>query len=122
MSWSKEENNRFEQALAEYYEDDDSPGVWQLVAQAVGGGKTADDAWQHYQELHGDIHDMDASERTTRRRHLYRQQHQHQHGADANRRNDRRRSNGGEGSSRNSNNNSRGNNNNRYVRIRLPAI
>jgi len=127
MSWSDNENGRFEQALADI--EADHPGRWQLVAEAVGGGRTADDVWRHYLKLEGDTADMGASNRAARRRQQYRrnrgQQHQqqHQHGADANgtaannsRSNDRRRRNGGGASSSNSNNNSRANNN-RYVRL-----
>ncbi|CAD6335157.1 unnamed protein product [Miscanthus lutarioriparius] len=126
MSWSDNENGRFEQALADI--EADHPGRWQLVAEAVGGGRTADDVWRHYLKLEGDTADMGASNRAARRRQQYRrnrgqQQQQHQHGADANgtaannsRSNDRRRRNGGGASSSNSNNNSRANNN-RYVRL-----
>ena len=69
MSWSDNENGRFEQALADI--EADHPGRWQLVAEAVGGGRTADDVWRHYLKLEGDTDDMGASNRAARRRQQY---------------------------------------------------
>ncbi|CAN6286122.1 unnamed protein product [Urochloa humidicola] len=106
--WSRSENDRFERAVAIYEEG--TPGRWELVAAAVGGGKTVDDVIAHYALLEHEIRNMEAEH--------YRQQ-QHQHAANANpnnanaNANNRNHPNGNgnvNGTANNSNNNRRGSN------------
>nr|WLQ69654.1 MYB protein [Zingiber officinale] len=52
-AWSKEENKRFELALARYGEG--TPDRWARVARAVGGGKSVDQVVRHYERLLDDI-------------------------------------------------------------------
>lgn len=111
MSWSDAENARFEMALKIY-----GPGRLDLVAAAVGGGKTVEDMRQHFQMLELDIGDFEAGNH-----HLVQQRHAAADAAAAatnnnnangtannNRRRDDRRSNGG--GEEGSNNNNRGSN------------
>ncbi|XP_074573347.1 protein RADIALIS-like 4 [Curcuma longa] len=51
--WSKEENKRFEVALARYGEG--TPDRWARVARAVGGGKSVEQVARHYERLLDDI-------------------------------------------------------------------
>ncbi|TVU20281.1 hypothetical protein EJB05_36484, partial [Eragrostis curvula] len=51
--WSKQENKKFEQALAYYGED--TPNRWDKVSSALGGSKSAEEVWYHYLDLVDDV-------------------------------------------------------------------
>ncbi|KAJ1384952.1 SANT/Myb domain [Sesbania bispinosa] len=53
MGWTREENRRFEDALAVHGPDD--PNRWQHVASAVGGGKSVEEVKVHYEILKEDV-------------------------------------------------------------------
>ncbi|KAK7283362.1 hypothetical protein RIF29_12824 [Crotalaria pallida] len=53
MGWTREENKRFEDALAEHGPND--PNRWQHVANAVGGGKSVEEVKRHYEVLKEDV-------------------------------------------------------------------
>ncbi|CAL5433792.1 unnamed protein product [Camellia sinensis] len=55
--WTKEENKRFEEALAIF--DEQSPDRWFQVAALIPG-KSASDVWRHYKELEADVSDIEA--------------------------------------------------------------
>ncbi|KAH1244332.1 Protein RADIALIS-like 6 [Glycine max] len=52
MGWTREENRRFEDALAVHGPDD--PNRWQHVANAVGG-KSVQEVKMHYEILQEDV-------------------------------------------------------------------
>ena len=52
MGWTREEDRRFEDALAVYGPDD--PDRWQHVANAVGG-KSTEEVKRHYDVLKEDV-------------------------------------------------------------------
>ncbi|KAG2400631.1 Protein RADIALIS-like 6 [Vigna angularis] len=52
MGWTREENRRFEDALAVHGPDD--PNRWQHVANAVGG-KSVEEVKMHYEILQEDV-------------------------------------------------------------------
>ncbi|CAJ1973300.1 unnamed protein product [Sphenostylis stenocarpa] len=52
MGWTREENRRFEDALAVHGPDD--PNRWQHVANAVGG-KSVEEVKMHYEILKEDV-------------------------------------------------------------------
>lgn len=55
--WTKEENKRFESALALF--DKDSPDRWHKVAQLIPG-KSEADVYRQYQVLEEDVSDIEA--------------------------------------------------------------
>ncbi|OEL31007.1 hypothetical protein BAE44_0007978 [Dichanthelium oligosanthes] len=57
-SWTYNQNKLFEDLLAVY--DKDTPDRWQKIAQAVGGGKTAEDVKRQYYKLEKDLKDIDS--------------------------------------------------------------
>ncbi|XP_038902123.1 protein RADIALIS-like 2 [Benincasa hispida] len=52
-SWTPNQNKAFERALAVF--DKDTPDRWLNVANAVGGGKTADEVKRHFDLLVEDV-------------------------------------------------------------------
>ncbi|CAA2994389.1 RADIALIS-like 3 [Olea europaea subsp. europaea] len=59
-TWTAKQNKLFENALATY--DKDSPDRWQKMANAVGGGKTAEDVKLHYEKLVEDINHIESGQ------------------------------------------------------------
>lgn len=55
--WTKEENKRFESALAVY--DDKTPDRWLQVATMIPG-KSVWDVMRHYEELEDDVNSIEA--------------------------------------------------------------
>ncbi|CAD5179558.1 unnamed protein product [Musa acuminata subsp. malaccensis] len=58
-SWTKEENKRFEMALAHF--DLDTPDRWVHVARAVGN-KSVEEVQRHYEHLLKDIELIDSTQ------------------------------------------------------------
>ncbi|XP_030448046.1 protein RADIALIS-like 3 [Syzygium oleosum] len=52
-SWTREQNKKFEEALALY--DENTPDRWQRVARAVGDGKSVEEVRRHYEALVRDL-------------------------------------------------------------------
>ncbi|KAL8096956.1 protein RADIALIS-like 4 [Apium graveolens] len=52
-TWTADENKAFEKALAQF--DKDTPERWQNIAEAVGGGKIAEEVKTHYEILLEDL-------------------------------------------------------------------
>ncbi|GJN21983.1 hypothetical protein PR202_gb09508 [Eleusine coracana subsp. coracana] len=57
-SWTDDQNELFERALATY--DRDTPDRWQNVARAVGNGKSAEEVKRHYEKLKKDVHRIES--------------------------------------------------------------
>ncbi|KAM3300266.1 hypothetical protein ACQJBY_041343 [Aegilops geniculata] len=55
--WSKKENKMFEEALAYYGEG--APNLWEKVASAMGGTKSAEEARRHFQILVDDVQNIE---------------------------------------------------------------
>lgn len=57
--WTAKQNKLFENALAMY--DQNTPDLWQKIAEAVGG-KTIEDVKKHYQNLVEDVNKIEAGQ------------------------------------------------------------
>ncbi|KAM3412875.1 hypothetical protein ACQJBY_004194 [Aegilops geniculata] len=55
--WSKKENKMFEEALAYYGEG--APNLWEKVASAMGGTKSAEEVRRHFQILVDDVNTIE---------------------------------------------------------------
>ncbi|XP_073290770.1 protein RADIALIS-like 3 [Primulina huaijiensis] len=51
--WTPQENKLFEKALARF--DKDTPDRWHNIAQAMGGGKSAEEVKRHFEILMEDL-------------------------------------------------------------------
>ncbi|KQK04813.1 hypothetical protein BRADI_2g16120v3 [Brachypodium distachyon] len=52
-AWSKKEDKMFEDALAYYGVG--TPNLWDKVASAMGGSKSAEEVRCHYEDLYDDV-------------------------------------------------------------------
>ncbi|CAA3015685.1 RADIALIS-like 3 [Olea europaea subsp. europaea] len=59
-TWTAKQNKLFENALVTY--DKDSPDRWQNIANAVGGGKTAEEVKRHYEKLVEDVNHIESGQ------------------------------------------------------------
>lgn len=59
-SWTREQNKKFEEALALY--DENSSDRWQKVARAVGDGKSTEEVKRHYEALVRDLNMIESGE------------------------------------------------------------
>ncbi|KAF8024236.1 hypothetical protein BT93_F1440 [Corymbia citriodora subsp. variegata] len=59
-SWTKEQNKKFEEALAVY--DQNTPDRWQKVARAVGDGKSVEEVKRQYEALERDVIRIDSGQ------------------------------------------------------------
>ncbi|KAI5020392.1 hypothetical protein ZWY2020_045280 [Hordeum vulgare] len=55
--WSKKENKMFEEALAYYGQG--APNLWEKVASAMGGTKSAEEVRCHFQLLVDDVNNIE---------------------------------------------------------------
>ncbi|KAF6986409.1 hypothetical protein CFC21_004168 [Triticum aestivum] len=55
--WSKKENKMFEEALAYYGKS--APNLWEKVASAMGGTKSAEEVRRHFQILVDDVNSIE---------------------------------------------------------------